>query len=106
MQMHKKNAPFSWRISKENYKLVGSPEKIIGIIESFTIVHAAPKGFENNAPYALALVKLDNGKKIVSEVVDSKNISIGMNVEPCFRKIYAAGKDGIIHYGTKFRIIK
>lgn len=104
--MHRKSSPFSWRISKENSKLVGNAEKFTGIVESFTTVHIAPKDFENNVPYALALIFLNNGQKIVSEIVDSKNISIGMKVEPCLRKIYADGDDGIVHYVTKFKAIK
>ncbi len=100
--MHKKSSPLSWRISKGMYKLAGAAGKM-GTVESYTIVHSAPKDFEGKAPYALALIKLDSGDKVVSEIVDLKNISIGMKVEPCLRKVYADGEDGIIHYGTKFR---
>lgn len=103
--MHRKSAPLSWRNAKERYKLAGSLEKITGIIESFTIVRNAPNGSEKHAPYILALVKL-NDEKITAEIVDSKSVEIGVKVEPCLRKMHADGQDGIIHYGTKFRVAK
>jgi len=106
--MHKKSSPLSWRHSKEHYRLVGSVKNINikGVIESFTIVHNAPKGFENQVPYILALIDLDNGEKITSQIVDCDKVSIGMNVKPCLRRVYVDSDDGIIHYGTKFRLIK
>ena len=103
--MHRKNAPFSWRNSKEQYKLVRNM-KLKGVIESFTIVHSPPQEFEGQSPYIIALLALDNGQKIVSQIVDCRNVDIGMRVEPCLRKIYVDGEDGLIRYGAKFRIIK
>lgn len=104
--MHRKSSIFSWRSSKSGYKLVGDLGNIKGNVESFTIVHNAPNGFGKNNPYMLALISLGNKNKIVSEVVDCKNVSIGSKVEPCLRKIYEHGKEGLIHYGVKFRVIK
>lgn len=94
------------RKKKENYGLAGSIKNVHGIIESFTAVYNAPSGFEKHVPYILALIALDNGEKVTAQVVDSKNIVIGMKVEPCLRKMYVDGDEGIIHYGTKFRLVK
>ena len=102
--MHKKSAPFSWRSSKEHYKLVGS--NIKGVIESFTIVHSPPEEFYGQCPYTVALISLNNGQKTVSQIVDCKSPEIGMKVEPCLRKIYVDGEDGLISYGAKFRVVK
>lgn len=90
---------------KDNFKLASDLE-LQGVIESFTIVHNAPKGFENQVPYILALISFSNGKKITSQVVDCKEVSIGMKVKPCLRKIYADKGDGLINYGIKFRLEK
>ena len=103
--MHRKSSPLSWRNSKENFKM-SSDTSLKGTVESFTIVRSPPKGFEKNIPYILALISLNNGKKIVSEIVNCRNLSIGAKVEPCLRRICTAGDDGIIAYGTKFRLSK
>ena len=103
--MHRESSPLSWRNSKKDYKLIGAGN-IRGTIESYTIVHSAPKGFEENVPYILALISLSNGEKTVSEVVDCKNVSIGMEVEPCLRRVYIDGDEGLINYGAKFRAVK
>ena len=103
---HKKSSPLAWRLSKDNYKFVNSAGNVKGVIESFTIVYSAPQGYENNVPYILALISLSNGEKEVSEIVDCKGVSIGDNVEPCLRRIYTDGEGGIIHYGTKYRVVK
>ena len=108
--MHRKSSPLMKRNNERNYELARntgySNNSITGTIESFTRVYSAPLGFENQAPYILALVSLGNGKKITSQVVDCKEVRIGDKVEPCLRKVYVDGKDGLIHYGTKFRVIK
>lgn len=103
--MHRTSAPASRRNSKNDFKLISSL-KCTGIIESFTLVHNAPLDFESKVPYFLALIKLDNGDKIISQVADCKKLSIGMKVEPCLRRIFADGDSGLISYGTKFRLIK
>ena len=96
-----KSAPLSNR-SKGRLKI----HDVNGVIESFSTIWNAPEGFERNVPYTLALIKLENDKKIFSEIVDSRDIKIGAKVEPCLRRVYSDGESGLLHYGTKFRIIK
>lgn len=103
--MHKKSSPLSWRNSKENLKLIGDLN-IKGTVESFTIVHIAPKGFEKNVPYILALISLSNGEKVTAQVADCKNLSIGAKVEPCIRRVASEDEEGLIDYCTKFRSSK
>ena len=98
------SSPLSWRSSKERLKLASSEIKCV--IESFTVVYNAPKGYEDNAPYVIALVKLSNGEKIISQIADADKIEVGMKVEPCLRKVYVNGDKGLIEYGTKFRLMK
>ena len=98
------SSPLSWRSSKERLKLASSEIKCV--IESFIVVYNAPKGYEDNAPYVIALVKLSNGEKIISQIADADKIEVGMKVEPCLRKVYVNGDKGLIEYGTKFRLMK
>ena len=76
-----------------------------GKVITFSILHAHPKGFRKQAPYVVALVELDNGARVVSQITDceAENVKIGMRVEAVFRKISEEGPAGIIKYGYKFR---
>jgi len=131
-----KAVAFHWRGFRERYGLVGSkcdhcgryffpPRKICpscrrlgktrehrfsgkGKIHSFTVVRSAPDGFEIYAPYIMAIVDLEEGARVVSQVVDCRpdEVDIGMPVESCFRKIREENKSGLILYGFKFRPAK
>jgi hypothetical protein len=128
-----KAVAFHWRGFKERYGLLGSkcescgrhyfPARVIcpgcrrkgkmkgvkfsgkGKIYSFTVVRTPPTGFEIFIPYIMAIVDLDEGARVVSQVVDCKpeEVEIGMQVESCFRKIREENKSGLILYGFKFR---
>jgi len=78
-----------------------------GKIYSFTRVHAAPSGFEHESPYWLAIVELDNGVRVLSQIVDSpeEKVVIGAPVTMVFRRIYADAAEGIIAYGYKFKTV-
>jgi len=78
-----------------------------GTIHTYSIIHSGPTGFEKQTPYAVALIKLENGPIIVSQVVDTplEKIKIGAKVAATFRKVYEDGKEGIIHYGLKFQLV-
>ncbi|MBM3228807.1 Zn-ribbon domain-containing OB-fold protein [Candidatus Parvarchaeota archaeon] len=77
-----------------------------GKIYSFTEVSAPPVGFELEVPYVLALIELEEGPLVTSQIVDCKasDVRIGMPVEMVFRKIQEDGEEGLIHYGYKFRL--
>ena len=76
-----------------------------GTIYSYTTVMDAPAGFEEQAPYVLALVKLDEGPIITTQLTDLGDTQpeIGMSVEMVTRKLRSDGQQGIIVYGYKFR---
>ena len=127
--------PLVWREIPERYNLIGSkcesckheffPQRVIcpncrrkgqlvnhkmpeeGKIYSFTEVHAAAKGFENETPYVLAIIELKNGVHILSQVVDSpqEKIKFDAPVKAVFRKIFSDGEEGVIAYGFKFRVM-
>lgn len=75
-----------------------------GTIYSYTVVQEAPAGFEEQAPYILALVKLDEGAMVTAQITDVDDpVSIGDRVEMVTRKLSSEGKQGTIVYGYKFR---
>lgn len=75
-----------------------------GVIYSFTTVREAPEGFEEQAPYVLALVKLDEGALVTAQITDLEDLpAVGDRVEMVTRKLTTEGERGMIVYGYKFR---
>lgn len=125
--------PRHWRLNKQRYALVGEvcphcdgkifpPRDVCphcggeaktrydfsgkGTIFSYTIMNDAPAGYESNAPYAVALVKLQEGPMVTAQLTDLGDhaVEIGMPVEMVTRKIRSDGDErGMIVYGYKFR---
>jgi len=83
------------------YKLSGE-----GTIDAITRVHSAPAGFEMQAPYLLALVKLAEGPRITAQIVDTHQAAIGDRVTAVFRRINTEGAAGAIQYGYKFTLVR
>lgn len=90
-------------------KSVGKMERLPltghGTVVSYTVVHDAPKGFETIIPYVLAIVELEEGARLTTQIIDCEpsEIGIGMPVHAAFRKLGQEGESGIIYYGYKFR---
>lgn len=125
--------PFHWRRFKERYQLVGSrcthckknfyPTRVIcpicrrsgqmeeivfsgkGKVYSYTVIRVPPEGFKEYVPYIIAIIELEEGAKVLTQVVDTdpKKMKIGMKVSSCFRKIRTENKTGLVLYGFKFR---
>lgn len=75
-----------------------------GEIYSFTTLQEPPEDFEEQAPYILALVKLDEGPIVLAQVTDLEGMpQIGDRVEMVTRKLTTEGERGMIVYGYKFR---
>jgi len=76
-----------------------------GVVYSYSTVYTAPEGFQEYAPYVVALVKLDEGPMVAAQLTDveSDEVQIGMPVEMVTRKTYVEGDNGLIHYNYKFR---
>ncbi|MDD5502930.1 MAG: Zn-ribbon domain-containing OB-fold protein [Candidatus Thermoplasmatota archaeon] len=85
----------------EDIKLSGKGE-----IVSYSIVREAPEGFEIQVPYAMALIKLDDGPTLTAQIVDCEleEVKIGARVEAVFRRIQEESKSGVIYYGYKFQL--
>lgn len=78
----------------------------LGEVYSYTIVTDAPEGFDEYAPYVLALVKLDEGPMLTAQLTDlGEEPAIGMRVEMVTRRLHTEGTTGVIAYGYKFRPI-
>lgn len=121
-----------WRLNEQRYGLVGEtcnscgvklfpPRDVcleceapayelytftgLGEVFSYTTIYDAPAGFEHNAPYTVALVKLEEGPVVTAQLtdVDKENVYIGMPVEMVTRKLRSDGPEGMIIYGYKFR---
>jgi len=120
-----------WRLSDQRYQLVGEqcphcgarifpprdacPECAqpaqdlftfagTGVVYSYTRVLDAPEGFEDQTPYYLALVQLDEGPLVTAQLTDLvSEPDIGDRVEMVTRKLRTDGPQGIIVYGYKFR---
>jgi uncharacterized OB-fold protein len=123
-----------WRLKKQRYALVGEvcphcevkifpPRDICpdcgedartlfhfsgrGEVYSFTRVFNAPKGHEEQAPYTIAMVKLEEGPMVTAQLTDLDTkegaVEIGMPVEMVTRKLHSDGERGMIVYGYKFR---
>jgi len=76
-----------------------------GKIVSYSWVYTPPKGFNSRIPYCLAIVELDEGPRLTTQIVavDMGDVEIDMPVEFAFRRISAEGEEGVITYGFKFR---
>jgi hypothetical protein len=75
-----------------------------GEVETFTVIRVAPTGFGDEAPYAVGVVKLDDGVKVTAQIVDCDptEIQIGDRVQMEFRRVQQDGESGILCYGYKF----
>ncbi len=85
----------------ENIETISLPRE--GKILTYTIIYSAPEGFDDFSPYAVAIVELTNGARLMLQIVDTdfNNIDIGKKITVVFRRLFVEGKSGIIIYGPK-----
>jgi uncharacterized OB-fold protein len=125
--------PRHWRLKKQRYGLIGEicpncsaklfpPRDICpecgkeaknlynfsgkGEVYSYTTVYEAPAGYEEYAPYMIALVKLDEGPLVTAQLTDigDSEVEIGTPVEMVTRRLRQDGDErGMLVYGYKFR---
>jgi len=90
-----------WRRQKDTVALIGKTGKII----LWTIIRVPAKSFTDQAPYPVVIVKMDNGKKIVGQLVDwqKENLVAGQKVQAVLRRLKTEGKEDAIYYHIKFR---
>jgi uncharacterized OB-fold protein len=86
-------------------KMVDTQLKGKGEVLTYTIIHVGPEPFEEQVPYAIAIIRLDEGPKVTAQIVDTplEEVKIGLRVESTFRRIQDDGYTGAIYYGYKFK---
>jgi uncharacterized OB-fold protein len=130
----RESIPLTWRRIPERYRILGVrcetcgtcffPRRSIcpkcrrkgkivqqqyagkGTVYSFTEISAPPEGFEDQVPYILAIIELEEGAKLTAQIVDANkdDVKIGSKVEQVFRVIQRDDPEGPVHYGFKFRL--
>ena len=125
--------PRHWRLRKQRYGLVGEvcphceaklfpPRDVCpecgqeartpyafsgrGEVYSYTTVYEPPAGYEEQAPYTVALIKLEEGPLITAQLtdIDTGDVEIGTPVEMVTRRLRSDGDErGLLVYGYKFR---
>ncbi len=132
MWAYRLNIPSHWRLLPERYRLIGGyceecgyktfPKQKIcpkcgskriksvelprkGKVITYTVVQTPPRGFEYYTPYILAIIELEDGTRVFSQLTDIEPSEIheGLEVEMTIRKIRVSGESGAIAYGYKFR---
>ncbi len=75
-----------------------------GKILTYTTIRVPPQPFVDQAPYAVGIVELDDGVKLMGQIVDCdfEELKTGRRVKIEFRKIFQDGESGVIYYGYKF----
>lgn len=77
-----------------------------GKVITHTQLHEPLPGFEEQVPMHLAVVELDNGTRVLGQVVDSSEDAVrtGAKAKAVFRRVQVDGDSGQILYGYKFVI--
>lgn len=91
-----------WR----NHKKIKDLLNLKGVVLTWTKIYSAPAGFEKEAPYFSAIIKLSNppvggNEKLTAMVVDCDELKTGDRVKTVLRRIGEVGKDEVIEYGIK-----
>lgn len=122
-----------WRIRDRYYRLIGSrcaacgteffppvytcrkcgSDKIkdkempkSGKVMTYTQLHEPLPGFEAQAPLYLAVIRLDNGARVLAQIVDTPDelVRTGAKVSATIRRVRVDGESGQIIYGYKFAV--
>jgi len=90
-----------WRNQKKIRSLLNKNGEIL----SFTKVYVPPAGFEAQAPYVVAVAKLDDKTRIIAQLVEweDQDLKIGKKVHTILRRTKDPGIEGIIPYGIKLK---
>ncbi len=75
-----------------------------GELSTYTVIRVAPSGFGDLTPYAVGIVRLDEGVNVMGMITDCdpEELNTGDRLVTQFRRINEEGKTGMIMYGYKF----
>ncbi len=87
----------------KNIEKVALPRR--GKVVNYSVIWNAPRGYEYYTPYVVALIELDDGTRVFSQLTDvhPEEVEEGMEVEMVIRKTRVSGESGLIAYSYKFR---
>jgi uncharacterized OB-fold protein len=76
-----------------------------GVVETYTVIRTVMEGFRDRAPHVIALVRLDDGTRVLAPLtdIDPEDVRTGLRVEAVLRRIRVDGDTGLIGYGIAFR---
>ena len=82
------------------FETITLPEE--GEIVTYTVIRTPPSGFDDEAPYAVGVVKLGDAQ-LLAQIVDCEfdDLKIGGKVRVEFRLVQDSGKSGVLCYGYK-----
>ncbi|MCK4893392.1 MAG: Zn-ribbon domain-containing OB-fold protein [Calditrichia bacterium] len=74
-----------------------------GVLVSHTVIHIAPGKFTDQVPYAVGIVELKEGVRLLAQIADcsDQKLKKGTPLRIEFRKISEEGNAGILNYGYK-----
>lgn len=89
-------------------ELAGFEDRVLsgyGEVYSYSTMYNVPVGYEEQKPYTVALIRLDEGPIVTAQLtdVDIEQVRIGLRVEMVTRRLREEGQEGQIIYGYKFR---
>lgn len=75
-----------------------------GKVVTYTIIRVPPAPFKDQSPYAVGIIELSEGVKLMAQIADCsfEDLKIGKKVRVEFRKIKEEGQAGVLQYGYKF----
>lgn len=90
-----------WRRQKNIASLIGKKGKIL----QWTMIRVPAKSFMDQAPYPVVIVKMQNGKNMIGQLVDwqKQDLMLGKEVIAVLRRLRTEHKDDIIYYHIKFK---
>ncbi|MBD3225557.1 MAG: transcriptional regulator [Caldithrix sp.] len=74
-----------------------------GTLITYSVIRVASSRFVNQAPFAVGIVELKEGVRILSQITDCNinELKSGMKMQVEFRRIFDDGSSGVINYGYK-----
>ncbi len=90
-----------WRRQRKTASHIGR----MGAIEQWTIIRVPPKAFMQEAPYPVVIVAMENGEKMIGQLVDwqQEDLVKGRKVVAVLRKLFPETPESVITYVIKFK---
>jgi uncharacterized OB-fold protein len=89
----------------EEFETVNLPQR--GKVVTHTTIWIPPAQFEEQKPYVVAIVELENGVRLTCMVAEAPpdKVEIGTEVELIFRRIQSGSVWEVLQYGYKAQVV-